>query len=471
MYNVIEESRDRIFYKFYNFKKDGYIEYHNKNNDIIEQNGELISTTGYCKEYEYYYWGDVDITRKDIQDEHNVELFMKFYINDGFLPRYANHNPGELKFICKRTEADEIETLYSQRNQEIHLKKKSINSYIDNTILEIAENLLNIIDEGIMLDYHVVTKCHLLHSHIIMKHNDNQYSEMLSYETHGPKGKEKKDAERKNANLHRKFTNINNVIEKFAEIIEEEKQVTFVLARAVAWEAIQKKTIEYYSEKWKNEYEIYMEKSYEELFYNQNNQNIDEIEKEYIKEVILCDEININDSQEMLMYFFLSKKEKPDLILYDLFKKIYKNIREISQEIETSVIKKKLKTKQRRKVSNYSINDVDLMNGTEFEEFISLLFRKMGYSTEVTKQSGDQGIDIIVERNRMRIGIQAKCYSNTAGNSAVQEVVAGKSFYNCDKVVVITNNYFTPAAMELAQSNDVILWGRDILKEKIKELM
>lgn len=56
-------------------------------------------------------------------------------------------------------------------------------------------------------------------------------------------------------------------------------------------------------------------------------------------------------------------------------------------------------------------------------------------------------------------------------NSAVQEAVVGKSYYHCDKVVVITNNYFTPSAKELAQSNDVILWDRDILKEKIKELM
>lgn len=95
----------------------------------------------------------------------------------------------------------------------------------------------------------------------------------------------------------------------------------------------------------------------------------------------------------------------------------------------------------------------------------------MGYSSQVTKQSGDQGIDVIAIKNNTRIGMQAKCYSNTVGNAAIQEAVAGKSFYNYDKTVVVTKNYFTTAAIELAQVNNGILWNRDLLKEKIKELL
>ena len=60
--------------------------------------------------------------------------------------------------------------------------------------------------------------------------------------------------------------------------------------------------------------------------------------------------------------------------------------------------------------SVYSINDVDVMEGLEFENFIALLFSKMGYSAKTTKSSGDQGIDVIAERNNLIISIQAKCY-------------------------------------------------------------
>lgn len=94
------------------------------------------------------------------------------------------------------------------------------------------------------------------------------------------------------------------------------------------------------------------------------------------------------------------------------------------------------------------------------------LFTKMGYSTELTKQTGDQGIDVLASKNSNRIGIQAKCYSNTVGNSAIQEVTAGKKFYSCDKVIVVTNNYFTSSAEQLAQANEVILWDRNMLRQR-----
>lgn len=121
--------------------------------------------------------------------------------------------------------------------------------------------------------------------------------------------------------------------------------------------------------------------------------------------------------------------------------------------------------------TEYSIDDIDLMTGHEFENFVSYLFHKLGYSSEVTKGSGDQGIDVIVEKNGRKIGVQTKCYSSSVTNKAIQEVVAGLRYYNLSKGIVVTNNYFTESARELAISNDVILWDRNILKEKILEVL
>jgi len=117
-----------------------------------------------------------------------------------------------------------------------------------------------------------------------------------------------------------------------------------------------------------------------------------------------------------------------------------------------------------------SIDDVDMMSGFEFENFIAHLFRKMGYTILVTKASGDQGIDVIIERNAKKYGIQTKCYSGVVGNSAIQEAVAGKEYYKLDNVMVITNRHFSKSAIELASANNVILWDRDMLKEKLKTL-
>ena len=115
-----------------------------------------------------------------------------------------------------------------------------------------------------------------------------------------------------------------------------------------------------------------------------------------------------------------------------------------------------------------TMNDIDLMSGFEFEAFICELFTKLGHKAKFTKSTGAQGIDIISESNGVKYGIQVKCYSGSVGNSAVQEAVAGKAFYSVDKAIVITNSHFTKSACELAQSNGVILWDRDMLEEKLK---
>lgn len=148
----------------------------------------------------------------------------------------------------------------------------------------------------------------------------------------------------------------------------------------------------------------------------------------------------------------------------------YPNLYFCQSHIELEEFENKLL--KRENISQvYSIDDVDLMNGYEFEEFLEILFEKMGYSTEITKGSGDQGVDILIEKNSKRIGVQAKCYSSNVSNKAIQEVVAGLKYHNCYKGIVVTNNYFTKSAKELASANNIILWDRSMLKQKIESVL
>lgn len=132
---------------------------------------------------------------------------------------------------------------------------------------------------------------------------------------------------------------------------------------------------------------------------------------------------------------------------------------------EDTMIRKTSKVKP-----GYSLQDIDLMSGAEFEEFVAKIFTQMGYITEVTKLSGDYGVDVIAEKDGSKIGIQAKCYSGSVSNSAIQEIVAGIKYYNCQKGLVVTNSKFTKAAIELAKINNIQLWDRKVLEEKILEV-
>ena len=52
---------------------------------------------------------------------------------------------------------------------------------------------------------------------------------------------------------------------------------------------------------------------------------------------------------------------------------------------------------------------------------------------------------------------------------AVQEIYAGKTFYDCHVATVMTNSVFAPGAKELAQKVGVLIWDRTVLQEMIEK--
>lgn len=119
----------------------------------------------------------------------------------------------------------------------------------------------------------------------------------------------------------------------------------------------------------------------------------------------------------------------------------------------------------------YTLEYVDSLTGHQFEAFVKHLLERMGYACRLTPGSNDQGIDIIATGAAGQVGVQAKCYTGKVGNSAVQEVVAGVAHYGLDRALVVTNSSFTPAAVRLAASNGVSLWGRSELQDKLHALI
>ena len=103
------------------------------------------------------------------------------------------------------------------------------------------------------------------------------------------------------------------------------------------------------------------------------------------------------------------------------------------------------------------------MTGWEFERWLGLFFEDIGFSVERTPYRGDFGADFILTWNGIRIAVQAKRSSGLVGVRAVQEVVAARAFYNCERAMVVTNSYFTDQAMLLARKNDVRIRYRDDL--------
>lgn len=118
------------------------------------------------------------------------------------------------------------------------------------------------------------------------------------------------------------------------------------------------------------------------------------------------------------------------------------------------------------KAFKYSLINVE--TGEEFELYLQNLFRELNYKVKHCGKSGDQGGDLIVKKGNITYVIQAKYYTHKLDNTPIQEVVGAIRFYNANRGVVITNSTFTKKAIELANTNRIILINGDDL-EKLTE--
>lgn len=188
-----------------------------------------------------------------------------------------------------------------------------------------------------------------------------------------------------------------------------------------------------------------------------NDKNI--ILEEIVKQPYLKNKYENYD----LLFSFLISEDNDSIEEYGSFLSLIED-KETEYEEKIKIQKFKEDLLKENKTLYFSISDIDNMSGLDFEKFLKQLFVTMGYKCSITKAAQDQGLDLLIEKGCETIGVQAKCYtSSTVGNKAVQEVIAGGQYYNCNKCIVVTNSYFTKQAKELAVKTKVILWDREKL--------
>ena len=104
---------------------------------------------------------------------------------------------------------------------------------------------------------------------------------------------------------------------------------------------------------------------------------------------------------------------------------------------------------------------VDLMTGREFELYLEVLFQTLGYGAEQLPTSNDFGADLILVTGDKRIAVQAKRYKGNVGNRAVQMILGAKKYYGCNEAWIVTNSFYTKAAIQMSAKTDVLLVDRN----------
>ncbi len=103
-------------------------------------------------------------------------------------------------------------------------------------------------------------------------------------------------------------------------------------------------------------------------------------------------------------------------------------------------------------------------SGQDYEALCQAELERAGWAVRTTAATGDQGADLLAERNGTRVVIQCKFHGRPVGNKAVQEAIAGRGFYDGDRAAVVSDAPFTRSARQLAQASDVLLLHHDDLK-------
>ena len=88
---------------------------------------------------------------------------------------------------------------------------------------------------------------------------------------------------------------------------------------------------------------------------------------------------------------------------------------------------------------------------------------------EVTRGSGDFGVDILAEKDGVTYAVQCKRYSGPVGVEAVLRTYGGQAYYERMVGAVMTNQYFTSPAVEAAKKLRILLWDRGYMDAMMEE--
>ena len=151
----------------------------------------------------------------------------------------------------------------------------------------------------------------------------------------------------------------------------------------------------------------------------------------------------------------------------EILKTIYFNNLDYNKKLKNKerYLNKNFEQEKKEKEEKFNLNNIT--TGTQFELYLTNLFKELGYKTKHNGKSGDQGADIILKKDSKIYAIQAKFYNKKLDNTPIQEIAGALKYYNANQGVVVTNSSFTKGAEDLAKANNIILIDGKNLKKLV----
>lgn len=110
------------------------------------------------------------------------------------------------------------------------------------------------------------------------------------------------------------------------------------------------------------------------------------------------------------------------------------------------------------------------LSGRQFELEIAKLYQGLGYSAEICRQGGDEGIDIILERDSERIAVQCKAHNNRISPSVARDLAGTMLHHKFEHGIIASTNGFTNGTIDFCRNKKIKLISMNEILEMYEEL-
>lgn len=101
------------------------------------------------------------------------------------------------------------------------------------------------------------------------------------------------------------------------------------------------------------------------------------------------------------------------------------------------------------------------LRGSDWIDYLAEMLLALGAVVQLTKKSGESGVDIIAEFGPRRVAIQANVADRTVDAGPVRAIASARDALQCVACAIIGNGRFNSAAIRLAAEQRCLLIGVD----------
>lgn len=125
---------------------------------------------------------------------------------------------------------------------------------------------------------------------------------------------------------------------------------------------------------------------------------------------------------------------------------------------------------EERKKANATIDELRRLHHNDFEHYVKELFEAREYEKVTLRGgSGDQGVDILAEKNGERVAIQCKCVKGLVGTDKVRDLIGAMELTESQRGFLVTTGTFSIQAQTMVRGSAIELINGTKLAELIEE--